>query len=122
MSFMLIGLLLGTAQLNIPFLEAGILISVLALGIFIATAYRPTAWIGYGLVAGFALFHGGAHGLEMPHHTSGWLYGLGMILSTGLLHTGGILLGALLALPGAQWTRAGGAAVLLAAVILFFAA
>lgn len=119
MSFMVVGLILGTSQLNVPLLEMGILASVLVFGIFIAFAYRPTTWIGYVLVAGFALFHGCAHGLEMPAHSSGWWYGIGMTLSTGLLHVGGILLGTLLALPGAQWTRVSGAAILITGVIFF---
>lgn len=120
LSFMLIGLLLGTRLQTIPLLETGILLSVLLLGVFLILAYRPVTWIGITFVAGFALFHGSAHGMEMPTHSSGWLYSSGMLIATGLLHAAGILAAALLAMPGTQWIRLSGAAILVAATGFFF--
>jgi urease accessory protein len=93
---MTLGGLAGMARLNLPMVETGILISVLMLGILIAFAVRLPAWAGALLVGGFALFHGHAHGTEMPANLSGWLYAVGFVAATAALHSVGILGGLML--------------------------
>ena len=78
-SVMALGGWLGMMGHSLPFVEQGIVASILILGVLIV-----------GL---FALFHGHAHGAEMPDTASGLLYGLGFIFSTLLLHLCGIALG-----------------------------
>jgi urease accessory protein len=87
------GAALGAYGLTLPGVETGIVLSVLLLGLLIAAATRLPIAAGMGLVALFALFHGHAHGLEMPQAATPWGYGLGMLLSTALLHGLGVLAG-----------------------------
>jgi urease accessory protein len=54
---------------------------------------RPALWIAAILVGFFAIFHGHAHGRELPEGTSALLYSVGFVVATGLLHAAGILLG-----------------------------
>ena len=63
---MLIGGVLGFEGLALPALESGIAASVLALGLAVALAVRPPLFMAVGATALFALFHGVAHGLELP--------------------------------------------------------
>lgn len=91
---MTLGGVLGMAGLGqVPFIEQAIAASVLTFGILIASAARLPLKAGVGLIGLFALFHGYAHGAEMPAMTSGWLYGLGFVLATASLHLCGISLG-----------------------------
>nr|CAA9213709.1 Nickel-binding accessory protein UreJ-HupE [uncultured Armatimonadetes bacterium] len=87
---MALGGALGMAGVGLPFAEQGILLSVLALGLLVAAAVRPSVVTGMVLAAAFALFHGHAHGAEMPPAASGVLYGAGFVLGTLLLHLSGI--------------------------------
>ncbi len=87
---LLAGAAIGFTGLTLPFVETGILLSVLVLGAVIGLAYQPTAAMGALLVAGFALFHGYAHGTEMPANLSGLTYGLGFASATALLQLGGM--------------------------------
>lgn len=70
--------------------------SVSALGLAVALAFRPALSLGAAAVASFALFHGYAHGLEMPQAASLWGYGLGMLLASASLLSLGLYLGATL--------------------------
>jgi urease accessory protein len=81
---------LGGLGIVLPAVEAGIALSVLALGIAIATAARPAAWAGMALVGAFALFHGHAHGAELPGGASPWLHAAGVLLATAALHAAGL--------------------------------
>ncbi|AXA65069.1 HupE/UreJ family protein [Pseudomonas oryzihabitans] len=83
---MLIGGLLGFAGLELPLLETGIAASVLALGLLVALAARPPVAAAVGLTAAFALFHGVAHGLELPEMGNPWAYALGFVAATATLH------------------------------------
>jgi urease accessory protein len=74
---MLIGGLLGFEGLELPALESGIAASVLALGLAVALAVRPPLSVAVGATALFALFHGVAHGLELPDMSSPWAYAQG---------------------------------------------
>lgn len=70
--------------------ETGIGLSVLVLGLLIATRRRWATPVGMAVAAAFALFHGYAHGLEMPQAASPVLYALGFVLATVALHGTGI--------------------------------
>jgi urease accessory protein len=92
---MAVGGVLGLAGFALPAVEIGIALSLLALGIAIVAAARPAAWLGMALVAAFAVFHGHAHGAELPAGESGALYGAGALLATAALHAAGLGLGGL---------------------------
>ncbi len=92
---MILGAALGCAGVALPFVEAGILTSVLVLGLMIARAKQLPLHFSLGLVGLFALFHGNAHGLEMPATASSFMYFLGFAAASALLHAGGIALASL---------------------------
>lgn len=93
LSAMVIGSGLGYLGLALPVVEPMIASSVLALGLMIVSAVRLSMLTAMLLIAWFALFHGAAHGLELPSNASPMLYGLGFVVATGLLHFLGIGLG-----------------------------
>jgi len=83
----------GMAGIKLPFVEIGIGLSVVVLSL--ATAFQlsmPTLAAVF-LVGSFAIFHGHAHGTEMPETVSGFAYGLGFVCATALLHAVGIGVG-----------------------------
>jgi urease accessory protein len=92
-SMMALGGALPLLGIGLPFVEQGILLSVLLLGILIAAAVRLPLWLSGGMVGLFALWHGHAHGAEMPAASSGIGYVLGFLLATALLHAIGIASG-----------------------------
>ncbi len=124
MAFMLVmavGGVLGMVAVYIPFVEPGILASVLVLGILIMMAVRLPLAATAALVGVFALFHGHAHGAEMPITAAGLEYGLGFLLATGLLHACGIGLGLLTTRSNFGWVaRYAGAAIVLCGMYLCF--
>lgn len=90
---MILGGVMGATGLPIPFVEQGIAYSVLVLGVLIAAAIRWPARQSTTLVGLFALFHGYAHGAEMPSTASGLTYGLGFVIATALLNLNGVGIG-----------------------------
>jgi len=91
--FMVLGGLIAISGINLPFVETGIAASVLISGMVIALAKRiPMAW-AVGCVAFFAIFHGHAHGNELPDMTHPISYTCGFVLSTTLLLFFGIGIG-----------------------------
>lgn len=92
---MLAGGLAGHAGLALPMVEAGIAASSLVLGVALLLALRPPLWLAGLVVAGFAVFHGHAHGAEMPARANLALYATGFVLSTLALHGAGLGLGLL---------------------------
>jgi urease accessory protein len=90
---MIAGALLAFAGLAIPVAETGIAASVAVLGLLIAFAVRMPLWASVGMVSLFALFHGYAHGSELPHGSSALMYGLGFVLATAMLHAAGLGIG-----------------------------
>ncbi|WP_062378950.1 HupE/UreJ family protein [Pseudomonas abietaniphila] len=86
---MLIGGLLGFEGLALPGLESGIAASVFALGLAVALAVRPPLFMAVAATALFALFHGVAHGLELPDMSSPWGYAMGFVGATAALHAAG---------------------------------
>ncbi len=114
---MAVGGAAGVAGMPLPAVEAGIAASALVLGAMVALAARPPLWAAAVIAGVFAVFHGHAHGTELPHAANPLAYSAGFVISTGLLHLSGIALGL-----AARWRagrvaiRAGGGAIALAGV------
>jgi urease accessory protein len=89
-SVMALGGALGAAGIALPFVEAGIAISVIVLGLAVALHWKTPIAGAMALAGLFAIFHGHAHGTEMPVDALGLEYGLGFVLATALLHGAGI--------------------------------
>ena len=106
---MLIGGMLGFEGLELPVMEGGNAASVLALGLAVALAVRPPLSLAMGATALFALFHGVAHGLELPDMSSPWAYAAGFVAATAALHTAGYLMVRVLPQVAAPLVRLAGA-------------
>lgn len=111
---MLVGGLLGFEGLALPALESGIAASVLALGLAVALAVRPPLLLAVTATALFALFHGVAHGLELPEMSSPWAYAAGFVAATAALHAAGYAVVRLLPQAAAPLVRVAGAGSALA--------
>ena len=113
---------LGSAGLALPYAETGIALSVVALGAAIAFAITLPLAAAMAFVGLFAIFHGYAHGAEMPDSASGLAYGAGFVLATALLHLIGIALGTgvrrLDASNALRVARAGGGLIAMAGVAI----
>lgn len=110
---------LGIAGVPMPLVEPGILGSVVAIGLAVALAWRVGTAAGFALAAAFALFHGYAHGAEMPAGASALGYGAGFLAASGLLNAAGIGLGlAAQALGRPSLTRGAGAVIATAGIAL----
>ena len=105
---MVVGGALGMAGLHLPYVEVGIGLSVVVLGIAVAFGLNMPTAVAMILVGSFAIFHGHSHGTEMPETASGFEYGAGFILATAALHALGIGLGVLIG----KASEAGGRRVL----------
>ncbi|MDD5384224.1 MAG: HupE/UreJ family protein [Gallionella sp.] len=92
-SVMALGGALPMLDISLPFVEQGIVLSVLLLGVLIAASARLPLWLSGSIVGLFALWHGHAHGAEMPALASGIEYALGFMLATAFLHIIGIVFG-----------------------------
>ena len=93
LALMAAGAGIGMAGIGLPLAEAGIALSIVAFGLAALFGLGlPVAALA-GLVGGFAVFHGYAHGAEMPETASGLVYGFGFLAGTALLHAAGIGLG-----------------------------
>lgn len=90
---MIIGGILGGSGFSLPFFEQGIVGSVIVLGAVIAMGRRLSMPMAMSLAGFLAIFHGYAHGAEMPMETNGLAYGTGFIIATIVLHAIGISLG-----------------------------
>jgi len=85
-----LGGFVGAMDIAVPFVEQGIVLSVLVLGVLVAAAVRLPLYAGALIVGLFAVFHGHAHGAEMPANALGLAYGVGFVLATAILHALGI--------------------------------
>lgn len=104
------GALLGMTGLHLPLVEPLIALSVLVLGLAVTLTLRVPTGSGVFLVGLFALFHGYAHGAELPEAAAGFLFLLGMTAASVILHFTGFALGS--ALKRHQWLlRTGGALI-----------
>ena len=103
---------LGVLGIPLPAVETGIALSGVVLGAMVAWGARPPIWIAAVIVGVFAIFHGHAHGTELPESASPITYAIGFVISTGLLHLSGIALGLLIKWPwGRVVVRAGGVVI-----------
>lgn len=93
---MAFGAALGLMGVALPAVEAGIALSGVVLGLIIAVALRAPVAVAAAIVGGFAVFHGHAHGTELPGGVGVWGYALGFLMGTGLLHLAGIGLAGLM--------------------------
>ncbi len=118
---MAIGGALGVVGVPLPAVEFGIAASSIVLGLLIVMAVRAPLWMAAVVVGAFAIFHGHAHGTELPTATSPLAYSIGFVIATGLLHLLGIAIGLLVRVPGGDYAvRAGGAAVAVAGIAFLF--
>jgi urease accessory protein len=90
---MAMGAFLGLVGMPVPGVEIGIALSALLLGSMILGELRPPLAVAAVLVGVFAVFHGHAHGTELPAGQSGLLYSMGFVMATGCLHGIGIAIG-----------------------------
>jgi len=112
---------LGVLGVPLPYVESGIAASGLVLGMMVMLAFKPPLWFAAVLVGIFAVFHGHAHGTELPIAANALTYALGFVIATGLLHLSGIAFGLLVKWP---WGRgvvrlAGGLIAATGAAFLF---
>jgi urease accessory protein len=113
---------LGVAGVPIPSVEIGIALSAIVLGLLVAGAVKTPLWIAAIIVGAFAIFHGHAHGTELPGNANALAYSAGFVVATGLLHLAGIALSSLKRWSaGEMLVRAGGAAISLAGVSFLLA-
>lgn len=112
---MALGGVFGMIEVPLPSVETGIALSAVVLGLCVALAVKPPLWIAALIVGAFAIFHGYAHGAEMPVASDAVSYALGFVVATGLLHLCGIAFGSL-----ARWP-AGKLAVRVAGVLIAIA-
>jgi len=87
------GGMLGLMGMPLPGVEVGIAVSAIVLGAMVLSEARPPLWVALTIVAFFAVFHGHAHGTELPEGQSGLLYSMGFVIATGCLHGVGIGIG-----------------------------
>jgi urease accessory protein len=87
---MAFGGFLALVGVPVPGVEVGIALSAVLLGLMVALEARPPLWVAATLVGIFAIFHGHAHGTELPDAESGLLYSIGFVVATGCLHGVGI--------------------------------
>jgi urease accessory protein len=112
---------LGVLGVPLPGVETGIALSSLILGIAVAFALRPPLWVAALIVGSFAIFHGHAHGAEMPKAANAMTYAVGFVIATGLLHLCGIAFGLLVRWSwGKKLVRLGGVAIALVGVGFLF--
>ena len=109
---MAMGGMLGLIGVPLPGIEHGIAASAILLGATVMFAVRAPLGLATALVAFFAIFHGHAHGTELPPGQSALLYSMGFVIATGGLHAVGIAVGAVHRWGwGEQLLRVAGAAV-----------
>ena len=118
---MSLGAVLGIAGVDVPFIEIGIALSGIVLGLMVVFLVRAPMAVAAVLVAVFAIFHGHAHGTELPAATNPVAYAVGFVIATGLLHLAGILFGTLMASEtGKLAVRAGGGVISLVGAAFLF--
>ena len=106
---MVVGGVLGMSGVDLPYVEVGIAISVIVLGVSISASWRAPVAVAITIVAMFGVFHGYAHGKELPDAAAPAAYAAGFVIITGLLHLLGIAIGFVREIPrGAQVLRASG--------------
>ena len=114
---MVTGGLAGMLGFELPAIEIGIALSIIALGSAIALAWRPAEWVALVLISVFAVCHGYAHGVELPRAVDPADYAVGFVLATGVIHLSGIGVGLVLNKPvGGRLARALGGLIGIAGI------
>jgi urease accessory protein len=107
---MALGGTLGLLGVHLPGVEIGIALSAIGLGAAVLFEAKPKLAAAAALVGFFAIFHGHAHGTELPVGANGLLYSIGFVVATGLLHLAGIGIGTIHRWPAGRmalrWTGA----------------
>lgn len=115
------GGILGMSGVELPNVELGIALSVFVLGLAIGFAWKAPEWAALLLIAVFAVFHGYAHGVELPGAVDPASYSIGFVVATGFIHVAGIGIGLVLGkIWRGQLSKSLGGAI--AATGLYFAA
>lgn len=119
---MVVGGMMGIAGIPLPNVESGIALSIIVLGAAIACLWRPPEWLAVVLIGVFAIFHGYAHGAELPNAADPADYAFGFVVATGLIHLAGIAVGlGFQRLQGGQMARALGGLIGLGGVYFLVA-
>lgn len=115
---MAFGGILGILGVPLPGVEIGIAISAVVLGLMVALAVKPHLAIAAIIVGAFAIFHGYAHGAELPEDSNAVAYSAGFVIATGVLHLCGIAIGLLTHWPaGRIAVRFAGSAIAVAGLV-----
>jgi urease accessory protein len=109
---MAFGGVLGIVAVPIPASETGIAASAIVLGVMVVLAARPPLWIAALLVGAFAIFHGYAHGKELPDGANAVAFSAGFVIATGLLHLCGVVFGLLARWPAGRLAVRGAGGVI----------
>lgn len=121
-AMMFVGGSAAVAGTQVPFVEQGIVLSVIVLGALVLGAKRLPTLVCSAIAGAFAFFHGAAHGMEMPLNASGIEYALGFVLATAMLHVVGLAFGQLMNRFGTTLvTRMTGSLIALVGMILALA-
>lgn len=110
---------LGVAGTLLPAVEVGIALSGMVLGLLVAFAVKAPLWVAAVIVGVFAIFHGHAHGTELPAAADPVAYAVGFVIATGILHLAGIAIGHLWSRPWGAWAVRGTGVVVAAAGAVF---
>lgn len=116
---MSLGAMMGLLGIPLPGIEIGIAVSAIVLGIMVLGEVRPKLIVATVLVGCFAVFHGHAHGTELPAGQSGLLYSMGFVIATGCLHGIGIVIGLIHRWPFGKLALRGSGAFIAAMGVFF---
>ena len=116
---MALGGALGIMGVPSPGTETGIAVSAVLLGLAVVLAVRPPLWIAALLGGVFAIFHGHAHGAELPAGADALAYSAGFVIATGALHLAGIALGTLARWPAGRLAVRGAGGLIAFAGLIF---
>lgn len=109
---MAFGGVFGIAGVPLPGVELWIAASAIVLGVCVLLSLNPPLWVAGIIVGAFAIFHGHAHGAELPEAANPLSYALGFMIATGLLHLAGIAFGMLATQPAGRVAVRGAGAVI----------
>ncbi|QDG77699.1 HupE/UreJ family protein [Labrenzia sp. PHM005] len=118
---MALGCVMGILGIPVPAVETGIAMSAVVLGLLIAFAIKAPVWVSAVLVGAFAIFHGYAHGTELPASANAFAYAVGFVIATGLLHLVGIGFGHLIKWPAGRVAVRGAGGIISLAGVAFLA-
>ena len=116
---MSLGAMMGLLGIPLPGIEIGIAVSAILLGTMVLGEVKPKLYIAAVMVGFFAIFHGHAHGTELPAGQSGLLYSMGFVIATGVLHGIGITIGLIHRWPAGKLALRGAGAFIAAMGFVF---